>query len=53
MRINVQVDEFLGSYWTNLTGISQMQTYVQELYNQKKLGIKTMDDSTLETLRVS
>lgn len=28
MKINVQVDEFLGSYWTNLTGISQMQTYV-------------------------
>lgn len=52
-ELELQIDENLGAYWTNLTGIAQMRTFVQELYNQRKLKVRTMDDRTLEKLRSS
>ena len=52
-ELELQIDENLGAYWTNLTGIAQMRTFVQELYNQRKLKVRTMDDRTLERLRSS
>jgi hypothetical protein len=51
--LKVKVDEFLGSYWDNMSGSTQMRCYAHELHNQHHLGIKTLDENALEKLRTS
>lgn len=46
-------DEKIGSYFECINGLHQKRWLAQELFNQKVLRRRTLDDENLEKLRVS
>eukprot|EP00352_Strombidinopsis_acuminata_P005198 CAMPEP_0176366376 /NCGR_PEP_ID=MMETSP0126-20121128/21137_1 /TAXON_ID=141414 ORGANISM="Strombidinopsis acuminatum, Strain SPMC142" /NCGR_SAMPLE_ID=MMETSP0126 /ASSEMBLY_ACC=CAM_ASM_000229 /LENGTH=164 /DNA_ID=CAMNT_0017723773 /DNA_START=2839 /DNA_END=3333 /DNA_ORIENTATION=+ len=50
---DTEVDEKLGSYYECVSLRDRKRWYVEELYNNKRLGIKTIDSHTIERLRTT
>lgn len=50
---DVEVDEKLGSYYECVSVKDRKRWYVEELYNNKRLGVKTIDERALEMLRTT
>lgn len=50
---DAEVDENLGSYYECVSIRDRKRWYVEELYNNKRLGIKTIDENALERLRTT
>lgn len=49
----VEVDEKLGNYFSCLTKFQRDSWYLDELQTRKKLGMSTIDDEALESLRTA
>lgn len=50
---DIDVDENLAPYWNSLPSSQQKVWYANEVYLRNSLGLKTIDDTNLELLRVS
>ena len=50
---DMEVNENIGNYYEALSAFDRKAMVAEEFYNRKKLGIKTLTDEALESLRTT